>query len=502
MRDRPLRPSSVLALPSLVFAVGLMSVLAGCAAGPDFIPPTAEAPSDWTSWRSADKSLVAEVAQDSTLPPDWWRAFNDPILNDLEDRAARSSPDLQTAALHWAQAQAQRDTSAARQTPEVDANAQIARQRQSEYGASTRLFSAIGGNNPEMAEILGEPYTLYQTGLSFSWEVDLWGRIRRSVEAADATVTAQSALLDLARLTLSGNLAQAYLQLRATQKRIALTREDLALMRDALTLARARTDGGLNTHIDLEHRQAEIRGIEGQLPGLLAEEARYINQIALLTGEKPGALSPLLTQTSEPAPLALPDLAPGLPSEVARRRPDLRAAEARLHTATATLGVAKADLYPAVRLGGAFNLESYREETLFDWASRTTSIGPSLSLPLFDGGRRKKTVRLRTLEQKEAAVAYQKTVLQAWQEIDDSLTGYEAARQQYQALSARLDNSRHALDLAEARYKSGVSTYLQVIDSRRAWVQAARDLADSEAQWGVRFVAVNRAIGNTSASGS
>jgi outer membrane protein TolC len=197
-----------------------------------------------------------------------------------------------------------------------------------------------------------------------------------------------------------------------------------------------------------------------------------------------------------PAP-TLPDLALGLPSEVAERRPDIRAAESRLRSATASIGVAEADLYPSIRLGAKFGYESFLGDEFTDWGSRTWSIGPMLDLPIFDHGRRKSVVELRTLQQQEAAVAYHKTVLQAWGEIDDALSGYTAERQETEHLKTREDSLRDAYELADAKYKAGVVDFLVVLDAQRNWLQARRDRADSEGSLAIKWAAVNKAIGNT-----
>lgn len=484
------------------FAPSLAALaLAGCTVGPDHVKPTPAAPADWSSWRSGDPSLRAPIATAMALPADWWRAFNDPVLDELQRRAVAASPDLQTATLHLAQARVQRGSVATQGLPQVNANAQATRQRQSEYGTGTRLFetlaeSGTGFDRDQLAEFLAEPFTLYQGGLDASWEIDLWGRVRRSIEAADASVAEQKALLAQARLTLASDVARTYLELRATQRKVALAREDVAAAGERTNIVAARVRGGLNSGLDLERQRSELQAVEAPLPGLLSQEAAQASQLALLLGERPGALAELLKPAASAPATALPDLALGLPSEVALRRPDIRAAEARLHSATANIGVATADLYPSIRLGGAFNLESYKSENLFDWASRTWSIGPSLSLPLFDGGRRKRVVQLRELEQREAAVAYQKTVLQAWQEIDDALNGYSAEQQQNRTLTARVASTGDALALAEARYRGGETNFLDVIDARRSWLQATRDLADSNAKLGTRYAAINKAIGN------
>jgi len=492
------RPSRRLPFLSSLAAL----ILAGCTVGPDYVKPTPVAPADWSSWRGGDSSLQVPVATATPLPAAWWRAFNDPVLDELQRRAIAASPDLQTASLHVAQARAQRGSAAARALPEIGASAGATRQRQSEYGVGTRLFDTLGttgagASRDQLAKILGEPFTLYQGGLDASWEIDLWGRVRRSIESADSSVAEQMALLAQTRLTLASDVTRTYLELRATERRIALARQDIAAARERTAIVAARARGGLNSGLDLERQQSELQSVEAPLPELLSQEASQANQLALLLGERPGALADLLQPAPDAPMAALPDLDLGLPSEVALRRPDIRAAEARLHRATAEIGVATADLYPSIRLGGGFSLESYRSENLFDWASRAWSIGPSLDLPLFDGGRRRRVVQLRDLQQREAAVAYQRTVLQGWQEIDNALNGYGAERQQNRTLTARVATTADALALVEARYRGGETSFLDVIDARRSWLQAKRDLAESNARLGTRYAAINKAIGNT-----
>ncbi|MCE1250590.1 MAG: efflux transporter outer membrane subunit, partial [Comamonadaceae bacterium] len=412
-------------LAPLVIAIASI-ILAGCTTvGPDYATPKSSAPDDWTSWRSGDAALHIPLEAAQALPTPWWQAFNDATLDALQRRAFEASPDLQTAALRFAQARAQRSTVAAQRGPEVNASGSATRQRQSESGASTRMIGIMGAG-PGVTELLAEPFTLYQAGFDASWELDLWGRVRRSVEAADADVDQQAALLDLARVSLASDVARNYFELRTAQRQIRLMREDIAALGDRAGLLQARVDGGVLDHTDLQRQRAELAALKAQLPPLLAQEAASTNQIALLLGERPGALQAELAPSEADARTALPDLALGLPSEVALRRPDIRAAEARLHSATANIGIAKANLYPSIRLGAKFGFESYLSGEFSDWGSRAWSVGPSLNLPIFDHGRRTATVQLRELQQQEAAVNYQTTVLKAWQEIDDALSAYGA----------------------------------------------------------------------------
>lgn len=481
----------------------LALALQGCTVGPNFVRPVADAPADWTSWHGGDNSLRAAAASGGAPAPDWWRAYGDPVLDRLEQRAFENSPDLRTAALHFAQARAQLGIAGAEQLPAANLGAGATRERQSEYGASTRLLKAIGGNSSDtLARMLASPFTLYQAGFDASWEVDLWGRVRRSIEAARADAARQAALLDFARLSLVSEVARNYFELRATQSQIRLAREDIAAMQDRLALFEARVRGGMLDDESLAQQRAELAALQSQLPPLLLQESVSANQIALLLGVHPGALRADLRPATGPARAALPDLALGLPSQVARRRPDIRAAEARLHSATAGIGIAKADLYPDIRLGAGLGLESFLDSEISAWGSRTWSVGPSLSLPIFDHGRRQGVVQLRELQQQEAAVAFQRTVLQAWQEIDDALSGYRAAQRQARALQRRVDAASLAYRLAQARYAGGASDFLAVLDSRHAWLQARRDLAAGQGRLDISFVAVNKALGNAPAGAS
>ncbi|WP_437882178.1 efflux transporter outer membrane subunit [Pseudomonas sp. LRF_L74] len=479
------------------FAACLIAVtLSGCSVGPDFAKPKPAAPADWASWHSADPQLPTPAVSGQTLPGQWWLVLDDRVLDQLQQMAFATSPDLRTAALHYAEARAQRRTVAAQRGPQLDASGGVSRERQSESGASTRLIGSIAQDPAPLVKQLSEPFNLYQAGIDASWELDLWGRISRSIEAADADIDSQRALLDLARLSLTCEVGRTYFELRTSQRQIQLTREDIAALEDRLGLLQAQVDGGLVDHFDLERQRADLAALKAQLPTLLAQEGASSNQLTLLLGKQPGALRELLAPRRQAITTALPDLQLGLPSEVVVRRPDIRAAEARLHSATANIGIAQAELYPSISLGARFGYESYLSGEFADWGSRTWSVGPSLNLPLFDHGRRKSVVQLRELEQQEAAVDYQQTVLKAWQEVDDALTAYTAERQRSDALTLRAQSAEQAYQLAKARYDGGGTDFLSVLDSQRGYLQARRDLVSSEGTLYARYIMVNRAIGN------
>ena len=487
------------ALRARVGVIVLSTMLAGCTVGPSFKSPIAEAPPGWSSWQGGDASLRDADMRGNQAPVSerWYETFEDATLNALQTRARTANPDLRTAALHFAQSRAQRQAAAAQRGPQVNADAGASRQQESARGASTRLISAIApANSGQLVQVLSDPYNLYHAGFDASWELDLWGRVRRSVEAADADVAASGAALDGVRIGIAAEVARNYFELRAGQEQLRLARADLAAAEEYLELVQARADGGVESDLVATRQRALLAELAAHLPELLNQEARTINQLSLLLGERPGALQAELQARGDAAVArALPDLALGLPSELARRRPDIRQAEAKLHSATAAIGIAVADFYPRITIGGKFDLESISSRDLVEWSSRHWTIGPSLEVPIFDMGRRHSVVTLRKLKEQEAAVAYQQTVLQAWHEIDTALSAYAAERQRSEQLAKREKESRDAYGLARSLYQNGSTSFLNELDARRSMLAAQRDLADSNGHFAIRLVAIYKSLG-------
>jgi NodT family efflux transporter outer membrane factor (OMF) lipoprotein len=488
------------------FALLAAATLAGCAVGPDFKPPAPEAPADFSAWHGGSDELLdaQRTAPASSAAPQGWSMFGDPVLDALEARALAANQDLQTAALRFAQSRAQHTVVESQRGIQVNASAGLTRLRESENGEFTRLIGAINpANREQLVQILAEPHNFYQAGFDASWEIDLWGRVRRSIESSDASVAASQAILAQVQLSVQAEVARRYFELRATQRQIRLARDDIAAAEETLELVKARTDGGLTTDLDVTRQSAQAADLRARLPQLLAQEAQSINQITLLVGERPGALqSQLAPRPDAMAAAALPDLSLGLPSDLALRRPDIQMAQAQLHAATANIGVAVGDLYPRITLGAKFGFESVDGDSFSDWGSRTWSIGPSLQLPIFDHGRRRATVELRELQQQEAAVAYQQTVLKAWHEIDDALTAYTAERRRNADLAVKERSSRDALQLARVRYDHGLTDFLVQLDAERTWLQAQRDYTESSSRLALGLVAVSKALGGAGDVGS
>lgn len=481
-----------------VVAVVLIGVgSTACTVGPNYVRPDSQAPADWEM--PHDFAISADdgsVPVGEAIDERWWTQFNDPMLDSLETRLAAANLDMQIAVARLSQSRMQRSIVATTRSPAVNGNITYQRQRQSEAGVGTRVVmaSAAPASRAGIIEELAEPFDVYQPGFDASWELDLWGRVRRTVESADADFAASSAVAHDVRLAIAAELARSYLELRGTQRQLEIAEQDVSAGSEILELIEQRAAGGLGTDLDVKSqrvRLAEGRALVTQLQQQLRQS---MNSVAFLVGEPPGSLEGTLVSTA--AMPSVPSRVPiGVPSEVARRRPDIREAEARLHAATADIGVAVADLYPRITLTGSFGTQALAAADLAEWSARQWSVGPSLSVPLFDGGRRRAVVELRKLQQQEAAVNYQRTVLRAWHEIDNALTAYVSEQRRHQELSEAVQSSRVALEIATTRYQHGLTNFLVALDAQRTLLQTQREYADSSTAISTRLVALYKALG-------
>lgn len=481
---------------SAVAMVLTVSLISGCTVGPDFKKPAQTAPADWTSWRSADAALLNVPGSGAILDRQWWQRYDDPVLNALVEKAVTASPDLRSATLRFASARVQQRITTSQQTPSINATASATRTQQSENSPSTRALKEVVPDSSELSKLMADPYNWYQGGLDFSWEIDLWGHVRRAVEAAKADTAQQQALLEYARRSIVGDVVNSYWNLRGIQQQIALAQEDIKAIDERMSLIAARAEGGQVDDTDLERERGELAATRANLIDLQMQEGVATNQLLLLLDKHPGSLKTMLQFKPDGLPLnKLPPLQLGIPSEVALNRPDIRAAEAKLHAATARIGVAEAELYPGITLGAKIGMDTYSANTFTEWGSRSWSVGPSLTLPLFNRGRRKATVVLRETDLQQAAVDYHKTVLKAWQEIDDALSRYAAAQQKLAEQQMRAESAAKALTLIEARYNGGLINFINVLDAQRSDIQARQALAMSKRDVRTAWAAVNRAVG-------
>ena len=464
--------------------------LCACAVGPDFQKPKPDVPASWSATSSkANPQAAAEAA--------WWTSFGDPELTLLIGRAAAANLDLQQAALRIAEARAQRDAAASQALPSLNGNAAFTGTQFSTTTTQGRLFNQFGnlGNAAPGTNIsFPNPYGQYQLGFDASWELDLFGHVRRNIEAAGADVEAAAWDQRGAEVSLFGEVARAYVDLRGAQAQRAVTAQTIATLKELLGLARQRQGAGLSSDIDVSRASAQVTAAEAALPGLDRQVSADINQLSRLLDLQPGALKVELETARRipPVPAVVPV---GLPSDLARRRPDVQGAEARLHAAVAQQGVAIAELYPKVTLTASGGTQSESLTHLLDWASRFGMIEPQVQVPLFDAGRRKANVRLRDARAKEAALDYAKTVLGALHEVDDALTTYDAEQARRTSLTATVGENRTAVGLAMDRYRSGIGNFLDVLDAQRTQQQNELQLAQSDSAVGTDLVALYKALG-------
>ncbi|HEY3919525.1 MAG TPA: efflux transporter outer membrane subunit [Stellaceae bacterium] len=489
-------------------AVALLAslLLAGCTVGPDFAPPKPDTPAGWTEDALHPVGKSEQQRSTSTAPIEsrWWSSFDDPTFTSLIARATAANLDLRQAALRIAEARAEHDVTAAGLYPSLSGNAGYTRERISEETAFTSLLGSIGGpHTPGSAPAGGvsgaipslpNPFDQYQWGFDASWEIDLFGRVRRSVEAANATTKATVEDRNDLLVSLQGDVARYYIDLRAAQLRSSVLEDDLTSQREILDLTRDRARAGIGNDVDVANAAAEVTSTEAQVPQATAQISADINQLSLLLALPPGALHGEL-ETAKPVPPIPPAVPVGLPADLARRRPDIRRAEAQLHAATAQVGVAVADLFPRLTLNADLGVQAERFADLSNWAGRFFSLGPSLEIPIFSGGARRATVALDDEKAEEAALTYASTVLSALHDVENALTAYGTEQSRHSALAATLAQNRTALDLAQQRYESGVAGFLDVLYAERTLQQTELLLTDSTAMQSTDLVALYKALG-------
>lgn len=448
----------------------VMTALQGCTLGPNFKRPAPQLPSHWH-------------AASGEVDLHWWDSFNDPQLSALIAQARAGNLDLAIAASHVQQSQALRATVAAGGLPSADASASYQRARTSQEG-----LMDISGYDGKRA------YSVWNTGLAISWEADLWGRVRRSVEAADASVQGVQEQQHGVQLAIVALTARDYIELRGSQSALQVTRDNLAIARHSLALTQAQQSQGVATDLQVAQAQALCAAIEARLPALEQRESVLINALSLLIGQGPDSLKAQLG-VAAPVPHGPSQVPAGLPSELAERRPDIREAEAQLHAATAAIGVARADFYPRITLGADVGLQAMQLSNLGNWASRSFAAGPGLSLPLFEGGRLQGALHLSEGRQQEAAIAYRKTVLGAWHEVADALSAYQAEQRRQASLGQAVAASQRALRSAQLQYAQGSVDFLNVLAVQTALLDNQAAEVASSAQVSLALVDVYRSLG-------
>jgi multidrug efflux system outer membrane protein len=466
------RVSALRGKPARQLVAWLVAVLAlaGCTLGPDYRRPEVPAPESWRDGpASADSASLADLA--------WWELFEDDELRELVRTALEANKDLRIAVTRVDQARALLGVTRADQFPQVNAGA----------SATTNRFSdTVPPRNQ------GGTTGLYSTTIDMAFELDVWGRLRRATEAARADLLSTEEARHAVVMTLVSDVATAYLRLRQLDLELETTRRSVESRRGSLSLVRDRFEAGLTTALDLRQAEAELASTGAEIPEIERQIAQTENLLSVLLGRNPGPIGrgrPLTGQTSPPS------IPAGLPSALLERRPDIRQAEQVLVAANARIGVAKAAFFPQIFLTGFFGVESASLSDLFTGPSRIWQFGPTVTLPIFNAGRNRANLQLTEARQQETLIRYEQTIQQAFREVEDALVTHRKAREALAQQEAAVRASREALGIAEFRYTSGLTTYLNVLDAQRTLLTA--EVAESRTLLAqlVAVVQLYRALG-------
>jgi len=463
-----------------------LAATAVAAVGPDYHLPSApipaayrDLPADLGSWKSATPS-------DGLARGAWWKIYGDDTLNDLETRALAANQDLRAAVARVDAARAAAGLARSAYFPSVALTPSLNRERTSET-TDNRLPNSES--------------TTYRGALSASWEIDLFGRIRRQNESARADAEASAATLESVQLALTADVAANYFTLRGLATELTLVGNGVGLRRDVLKLINSRRSLGAATDFDVARAETELASTEAEAAALANRRSAIQNALAVLVGE-PASSFTISTSNAQPSTLdvqlsAPPAIPAGLPSQLLERRPDVAAAERALASANARIGVAKAAFFPAISLTGGAGWASGDIDRLFNADSRIWSIGPSLYLPIFQGGRNQANLARSRAAYDEAVAVFRQRVLIAFREVQDALTATQLLAEQSAAQERALASARRSGELAQKRYDSGYVNLLEVIDAQRTVLATERASAQLAAQRLTTNVSLIKSIGGT-----
>lgn len=434
---------SILVKTRIAATLSAALLLAGCAVGPDYVRPDSTLPEQ-------HKEAVAESTVSAPVNPEWWTLFNDATLNQLVEQALAANQDLQAAIARLEASEAAAREAGADFYPAVDLGVASSRNRSSGETASGKA------NGPQT-------FDNRRAALSLSYELDFWGRVRRSNETARAEALASRFGRDNIRLALIGQLTNEYLNLRSHEAKLEVTRQTLESRQESLRIVQARVEGGTASGLELAQAESALSAAEGQLGQIRRLRALSENQLGLLTGQ-PG----LKIASASLEQLPLPPTPPiGLPSSLLEARPDIRQAEEKLVAANARIGVAKAAYFPSIGLTGVYGSESMALSSLFTGPAGIWSAAIGLAMPIFDAGRTEARVDQATALQQESLANYRKTVQTAFREVSDAIVNLREYAHEEAAFAAQVAASKRALDLAQKRYASGYSGFIDVLETQR-----------------------------------
>jgi NodT family efflux transporter outer membrane factor (OMF) lipoprotein len=467
-----------------VFTLFAALLLSGCpAVGPDYKPPEMPVPGQWTE-------TAAVTGPHAEQPDQWWKAFNDPVLDKLISDAIASNLDLKLALERVKDARALRSATIAAGLPSLDARSNVSRRFNNTSSPTSQTgTSPVGGGFG-----IGNQYVnIFQMGFDAQWELDFFGGVRRAVEAADATIDVEVENSRDVLVTLLGDVARNYIELRANQRLIAITRENLQAQQETLELTQIRQQSGLASMLEVAQSQAQAATTEAQLPNYETAAKQSIHALSVLLGKEPGALVVHLEQQGV-IPIVAANVITNLPSELLQRRPDIRRAERQLAVANASVGVATAELYPKINLAAFIGLQN---TTISDFTpiGKSWSTAATLTMPIFNWGKLNANIRSKKAQFEQAFLTYQSTVLSAFKEVEDALIAYSKEQERHKSLAKAVAANRLAIQLANERYQKGLTSFLDVLFSQATLYQAQSSLVSSESQLSSNLIALYKSLG-------
>lgn len=445
-----------------------MCLASGCAVGPDFVKPETAVPDGWVS---------AQPGGDEASLTQWWTVFNDPTLTSLIEEAFKSNLDLQIATSRIRQSRASRGMTASGLGPSIDGTGSFSRSQ------------ASGGGNAR-----GATTNSYRTGFDASWEIDIFGGVRRDVESADATLLSAIENRHDVLVTLAAEVAKNYVELRTYQQRIVIAKKNLEAQKHSASLTRQRFEGGFVSGLDAANADAQVATTEAAIPVLESSANQTIYTLSVLLNREPGALLEQLSPAGD-IPAAPPAVPVGVPSDLLRRRPDIRKAEANMHAATAQIGVATADLFPKVSISGSLGWSAADSGSLFNPLSRFWSLGPSVTWNLFETGKTISNIELQKALTEESVLTYRQTVLTAIQEVENALVASQKEQEHRRCLKAAVEANRKATDIATQLYVEGNTDFLNVISAQQSLFSSEDSLVQSTSTMATELIALYKALG-------
>jgi NodT family efflux transporter outer membrane factor (OMF) lipoprotein len=446
----------------------------GCAmVGPDYTAVVPDAPQEWSS-------EMAGGLNDDQIDPEtlarWWTVLNDPVLVDLENEAVSGNLDLKAAYARVREARGLRGISRAGLFPFLNASASASKFRLSENSNT------------------GSGSELYTLGFDAGWEMDIFGGVRRKVEAADAGLAATRDSLNGVLVSLTAEVALNYVEVRTYQARLIMARENLKDQQQTYELNKSRYEAGLIGELPMQQSLYNLESTRSQVPPLEIGQAAAMNRLAVLLGKKPGNLAAQLAEVT-PVPVVPVTVAIGVPADALRRRPDISQAERELAAQTARIGVATADLYPKFRLDGFIGLESIQLSNLPEWASRVLQVGPVATWNIFDAGAIRSNIEVQNARQEQALIQYQATVLRALEETENSLVAFVKEQDHYHALARATEAAAAANRTAQDRYQAGLIDFTNVLDAQRSLLSFKDELAQSTGALAANLVRLYKSLG-------